>query len=504
MEQPQKARGSSSQTELLSMAKRPVVLITAHVLMGHFSPMLRIAMELVERGWTVAFLGPTAHKARIEASGARFLSLDGDADIFDKDYYLHPPTSGYANKHWSERVCEDIQYQLIEPLPTAWQCVKKALEELCQPEHGDGSSPLREVVLLTEAFSWGVLPMFFGADLPGGVSRPLGSVCVSVTVPAIRSVDLPPLGYPFPYDPSLTGRALNEKLWKKSWALRSKTLTRLLDQKLLEAGATQGCAGDGRPLLSGANYLVHDAILQLGVPGLDYPRSDWPAHFRFAGLVQGRPASSSGTTEEVVFPWWKEILENSRLPMESPLRKKVLVVSQGTVEINPLDLIIPTLQAYATAVEDVLVVAILGWRDATLREYLEHFRGRKLPSNALVADFLNYDTVLQHADVWIQNAGFGALCHGIVNGVPMVCAGEGMDKVDNSRRVAWAGVGVDLGTQSPSSEMVRAAVDRVLGEEEGALFKARIAALKEQSEQLRCFDVVESELLKLAERKTHR
>ncbi|KAH7033078.1 uncharacterized protein B0I36DRAFT_320735 [Microdochium trichocladiopsis] len=483
-------------------AKRPVVLITSHTLMGHLSPMLRIASKLVERGWVVAFLGPTAHKARIESSGAKFIPLQGAADLFDKEYYAKPPTPGYAGLHWSWRVCEDIRHQLIEPLPTAWDCFKVALSEVQQDgsesHHGLGN----EVILLTEAFSWGVLPMFYGAALPEGVRAPLGSVCISVTVPAIRSADLPPMGYPFPYDPSPAGRALNQRLWAKSWTRRAEPLTTLLDEKLLEAGATRCCTEHERPLLSGANYLVHDAILQLGVPGLDYPRSDWPPHFRFIGLAQGGSLSNNKSLEEVDFPWWDEILANSSRPAGSALRKKVLVVAQGTVEINPHDLIIPTLQAYAGCEDKVLVVAILGWKDATLDDYLRHFPGNSLPGNARVADFLNYDTVLQHADVWIHNAGFGALCHGIANGVPMVCAGEGMDKVDNSRRVAWAGAGVDVGTQTPNADMVRAAVDRILSDEEGPRFKAKIANLQQQSKALGCIDAVESELLKLARDET--
>ncbi|KXJ92914.1 hypothetical protein Micbo1qcDRAFT_232586 [Microdochium bolleyi] len=394
--------------------ERPIVLITSHILMGHLSPMLRIASKLVTRGWEVAFLGPTAHRARIEATGAVFIALRGDADIYDKRYYEIPPTPDYATLHWSQRVCEDIRYQLVEPLPTAWECFTDALGALQSSNMGSGETSRREVVLLSEAFSWGVLPLFYGAKLPDGVNTPLGS---------------------------------------------------------------------------------------LGVPGLDYPRSDWPPHLRFVGLAQMKmPTDKDELDDDVGFSWWEEILANSKLPALSPLRKKLLVVSQGTVEINPLDLIIPTLRAYANQADDVLAVAILGWKDANLEGYRQHFTRGELPSNARIADFLNYDTVLRHADVWIHNAGFGAVCHGIANGVPMVCAGEGMDKVDNARRVAWAGTGVDLQTQTPTADMVRRGVDRILSSDEGPLFRDKIMALRQESEKLQCFDAVENELLRLASR----
>lgn len=493
------ANGGQVTSSAHEQNNRPIVLITSHILMGHLSPMLRIASELITRGWEVAFLGPTAHRARIETTGARFIALRGAADLSDREYYAHPPTPDYATLHWSQRVCEDIRHQLIEPLPVAWECFTDTLRILQSSATGTNEASRREIVLLTEAFSWGVLPKFYGAKLPDGIKAALGSVCVSVTVPAIRSIDLPPCGYPFPYDPSPEGRALNAKLWAKSWGKRAQPLTKLLDEKLVEAGAISGCSGEGRPLLSGANYLVHDTILQLGVPGLEYPRSDWPPHLRFIGLAQGKaPTDDDGYRHDVGFPWWTEVVENSSLPVSSPLRKKLLVVSQGTVETNPLDLIIPTLQAYTEQASSVLVVAILGWKEASLEEYRRHFARGELPSNARIADFVNYDTVLQYADVWIHNAGFGAVCHGIANGVPMVCAGEGMDKVDNSRRVAWAGVGVDLQTQRPTADMVRRGVDRILRGDEGARFRDRVMALRQESEELQCFDTVERELMRLA------
>jgi UDP:flavonoid glycosyltransferase YjiC (YdhE family) len=121
------------------------------------------------------------------------------------------------------------------------------------------------------------------------------------------------------------------------------------------------------------------------------------------------------------------------LDREDPKRKKVVLVAQGTVEINPRHLIIPTIQAFAER-EDILVVAILGWKDAKLSDFI------KVPSNARVADCLSYDAALEHANVWVHNAGYGAvnhgIAHGIAHGVPMVVAGGGMDKTENARRVA--------------------------------------------------------------------
>ena len=182
-------------------------------------------------------------------------------------------------------------------------------------------------------------------------------------------------------------------------------------------------------------------------------------------------------------------MHNSNLPKDDPARKKVVVVAQGTVEINPHDLIIPTIQALADR-DDVIVVAILGWKDATLSDQIN------VPKNTRVADFLSYDAVLELADVWVQNAGFGAICHGIAHGVAMVVAGEGMDKTENARRIAFSEVGVNLDSAKPSVETVREAVVNIFQDPNAT---KRVLELKKEAESLDCFAIVDEELRKLIE-----
>ncbi|KAI2608921.1 glycosyltransferase family 1 protein [Hypoxylon fragiforme] len=468
---------------------RPFILVVCHALTGHLAPLLRITGALhaqLTDSTTIFFLGPTAHRHRIEATGATFLPLLDDADLDDRAYYAHPPhpaDQNYSSLHWSDRVLIDLRAQCLDPLPTQWTCFTSALRTL----HSRG--PSRGVLVLAEAFFYGILPLFHRAPLPPDIPSPIGTLCVSVTIPAIRSVDLPPAGYPFPYDGSPSGRTRNARLWERSWARKASSLTALLDTQLRKAGAPSGV---GEIFLSGANYTCHETILQLGVPGFEYPRSDWPRGFHFAGLVQGTPRSQPQSQTPAIhppFPWWAELIANSSLPPSE--RKKVVVVAQGTVEINPHDLLIPTMRAFSGPehLDTVLVVAILGWKDADLATY-----NFVVPGNSRVADYLNYDAVLAHADVWVHNAGFGAVNHGIANGVPMVVAGEGMDKTDNARRVAWSGIGVDLQCAKPSDEAVKDGIERVLQDEQ---FTTRVQELRRESEEIDCFGIVQRELLRI-------
>ena len=462
---------------MMPLNRHPFVLIVCHSLTGHLAPVIRISKGLHDRGWAVSFLGPTAHRAKIEASGAEFFPLHGIADLNDKLYYEDPPSPEYASLHWAERAQIDLRLQCIETIPLQWEILKAVLKTL------NDRDPDRQVLVVAEAFFLGVLPMKLGASMPAGLKDPK-TICVSVTVPALRSADLPPFGFPLPFDQSPTGRARNAETWERAEEM-ARPLIDLFNEKLLEAGASHV---PGKAVLTGINYKCHGVILQLGVPGFEYSRSDWEPGFKFAGLVQGTPKDAA-TGPDPKFPWWQELKHNSSLPRDDPNRRKVIVVAQGTVEIDPTDLIIPTITAFANR-SDLVVVAILGWKDAKLSDFIT------VPSNARVADYLSYDAVLEHTDVWVHNAGFGAVNHGIAHGVPMVVAGEGMDKTENSKRVAWSGIGVDLGCSKPSAEQVKEGIETVLQDKS---FTDRVGELKKQSEGLDSYGIVHGELLKLVD-----
>ncbi|KAJ9149742.1 Glycosyltransferase [Pleurostoma richardsiae] len=462
--------------------RRPFLLFLAHPLTGHLTPAVRVASALHSRGWPVFVLGPTAHQARIAASGATFFPLQGDADLDDLAYYSpdnpRPPVPDYYARDWRQRNLVDVEAQCLRPIPAQWASVKAALKVL------HARDPSRQVVVVCEAVFHGLMPLFYGATLPEGVPRPR-SICLSVTVPLIRSVDLPPFG-PYKrlaFDPSPEGRARNAAAWER-WDERRAPLRRMLDEKLLEAGAARGVDGS---FLAGANYLCHDIVLQLGVPGFFYPRSDWPAKFRFAGIILAAQPPPGGWGN--LPAWWDDVLSAAD-PLDGSRRKKVVVVAQGTVEFDPHDLIIPTIRALAGRTDDVLVVAILGRRGATLPP------NEALPANVRVADYLSYEAVLPHADVWVHNAGYGAVTHGIAHGVPMVVAGEGQDKPENARRVAYSRIGIDLDTGRPGAEAVRKAVEEVLAD---GKFRERVEELRAEAEALDCFDCVERAVTELTE-----
>jgi UDP:flavonoid glycosyltransferase YjiC (YdhE family) len=87
-----------------------------------------------------------------------------------------------------------------------------------------------------------------------------------------------------------------------------------------------------------------------------------------------------------------------------------------------------------------------------------------LPTNARAASFLPFDLLLPKVDLLVTNGGYGSVSQALAAGVPIVSAGRTEDKAEVGARISWSGVGVDLATDTPTVEAVRAAALRVLDE----------------------------------------
>ncbi|KAL8388143.1 hypothetical protein RB595_009429 [Gaeumannomyces hyphopodioides] len=469
------------------------VLILSHALTGHITHFLRIGRFLLGRGWPVGLLGPTSHRARIEAAGIEFFQLRGLADLDeDRLFCRGDASSEYARLPAHERAFLDTKTQVLDTVPDQWDSIKETLVALhARGGGGGGGGGVRKVVVICDPFVYGYLPLKHGAALPDGVAEPR-SLCVSVCPPLIRGAGKVPFGFPFPYDPSPAGAALAEVLWQR-WAAMSAPLAAMLDGKILEAGAARGMGSE--VLFAGHNYAVHEAILHLGLPSLEYPRDDWPTGFQFVGVFPpddkvGGPEGDDDETAHV--PWWGDFVANASLPRDDPARKRVVLVTQGTVQTDLTELVVPTMRAAAELQgqeREFVLVAILCRKGAALPD------GTEVPANARVVDYLRYGAVLPYVDVWVHNAGYGAVMQAIAAGIPVVAAGEGQDKAENGRRIAWSGIGVDLATERPSPEQVRKGVLDVLTE---ARYRDRVLEMQKEAAKFPVADIVDKEVRNLA------
>lgn len=180
-----------------------------------------------------------------------------------------------------------------------------------------------------------------------------------------------------------------------------------------------------------------------GVPGLEFPGYTPPPNAGFVGpLVPAAAALRPPATlpEAVTRPG-----------------ATVVAVSQGTVDnTDPGKLIEPTLEGLAGG-PYVVVATTGGVRTDELRR---RFGG----PGVVVEDFIRYDTLFPHVDVFVSNGGWGSVVAALRHGVPVVAAGTREGKNDVNARLAANGLGADLRRERPGPARIRRAVEQVLAD----------------------------------------
>jgi UDP:flavonoid glycosyltransferase YjiC (YdhE family) len=145
--------------------------------------------------------------------------------------------------------------------------------------------------------------------------------------------------------------------------------------------------------------------------------------------------------------------------------RKIVLVTQGTVANHDFGLLVaPTLAALADE-PDLLVVVTAGGRP------IDAMPG-PIPGNARLASYLPFEWVLPKVDAFVTNGGYGSVNQAMSFGIPLVTAGLIEDKAAVNARVAWSGVGIDLATNEPTPQALRAAVRAVLDKPN---YRARVA-----------------------------
>lgn len=201
------------------------------------------------------------------------------------------------------------------------------------------------------------------------------------------------------------------------------------------------------------DLLIREAplYLQIGTPSFEYKRSDLGKNIRYVGALMAHTAKKQTT------PWFDERLKKY---------KKVMLLTQGTVEKDINKLIIPTLEAFKGT--DVLVVT------ATASNQTAALRAKYPFDNIIVEDYIPFDEIMPYASVYVTNGGYGGTLLSIKYKLPMVAAGVHEGKNEVCARIGYFNLGINLATDTPTSEQVKEAVDKVLGDNS---YKENIAKL---------------------------
>jgi MGT family glycosyltransferase len=387
--------------------------MTAVATPGHVYPMLSIARHLIAQGHQVRVLTGELFRQRAEGAGAQFIAFDERVDF---DYR-------YLEQHFPERAA----------LPPGNAQMALALKDFFAAPIPLLDQQLRSVMaaetpdlLMVENCFYGVLPLLQRTDRPPVIG-------IGVTPLSYSSRDSIFYGPRIP--PALLPRELRRE------QLVDEDTRALIDEVQQSFDIAMAQSG-GQPLqqpFTDALIGGCDRFLQLATPALEYQREDLPDSVRFIGPLRSAAAALETTDE------WDEADQ-----------RPLVIVSQGTLaNVDLHQLIVPTLKALAEL--PVRVLATTGGRAVDPLLAL-------LPANAKVREFISFEHWLPQAALLITNGGYGSINYALDQGVPLIVAGTGEDKLEAAARVVAAGCGISLHTSTPDEVQLRQAVQQILAQ----------------------------------------
>jgi UDP:flavonoid glycosyltransferase YjiC (YdhE family) len=454
-------------------------LLCATPVYGHVAPILAVGEHLLGQGHRVLMLTGSRFAERATSAGLEFHALTGLADFDDRDIdsYL-PDQKNY--KPGLARAQYDIQTIFVKTIPDQFRSVSAL-------------APFVDAIVVDAAFA-GASPLAFGDRTHPPVIA-LGVLPLSQSSPDVAPYGMGMLPLAGPLAGPQTG-PLAGSLATTLGRVRNRVLGFVANRILFRATQQLGqrlfreIGGEpGKHLVMDLST-TFDRFLQLSVPEFEYPRSTLSSNTRFIGPVIPKVPAGKSAIAPAIAPaaapagelpagelpeWWAD-LDGSR---------PVVHVTQGTIDNHDFSRLIgPTIEALAN--EDVLVVVTLGGASANRAAYLG-----ALPANVRISTFVDYDLLLPLTDVFVTNAGFGGVQHALAHGVPIVAAGETEDKPEVCARIEWSGVGINLGTGTPTAIQVGDAVSAVLADPS---YRSRADAMATAIAASTPFDAIDEEL----------
>ncbi|MCP3803263.1 glycosyltransferase [Allokutzneria sp. A3M-2-11 16] len=388
------------------------ILVTSLPFAGHVGAIAPLAHELAGRGHEVVTHTGAKYRERFPGE---WLPWTEATDFDDADLAATFPSVG--NGKGARGGFENSKHVLF----------------------GTGAGQARDIVAAARRRPFDLIVgdhLAFGTALAGELLG-IPWATVAVTPLSYSSGDLPPPGMPLSPARGAAGRVRDAVLRPVARAAYRRLADPMINRMRAAVGLGPTLVGGG---LEGF-YSPHLVVAQ-GVPGLDYTRSDLPPHVHFVGRLAS-PGSGGELPPEVT---------SSKVP--------VVHVTQGTLDVDPADLLKPAIAGLAD--KPVFVVCT---SPSTLGP---------LPPNVIASPFLPHSELLPFVDVMVTNGGWGGVLAAVSSGVPLVVAGGSLDKPEVARRVAWSGAGVNLRTGRPSARAVSQAVTSVLADKG---FRARAGEL---------------------------
>jgi MGT family glycosyltransferase len=411
---------------------------------GHFNPLTGLAVHLQQRGHDVRWYTGQSYAKKLGNLGithlpfqeAREVNSDNLVQIFPEYEKLGGGPKGIAF------ACEKIFF-------------------------GNTGAHFRDVRALYTQFPFDALVCdgaFYAAYLVAEKLQPMVYPVGPAQTPTATSKTAPP-----PFFGLRPAKTIFHKLQHRIVNMMVESTTKGGKKVLNELLATEGLAPYVGSIFD-LPFRHAKAFFQIGVPGFDYPRSDWPKNFQFVGpLLPHKKPRSNGFGHEAKLAKYRSMI----------------AVSQGTVDNRDAEkLFVPALEALKGSPH--LVIATTGGRNT------EALRRRFPHDNVVVEDFIDFDLLMDHADLFICNGGYGSVLHALVKGVPLLCAGKLEGKGDINARIDYCGLGLDLKTERPTPQQIAHGVARVLGDRH---YAENVARVKTELLSYRPFEIIERRLV---------
>ena len=385
------------------------VMIAVMPFHGHVAPLTAVAEAFLAAGHGVRVYTGSAHADRFAAVGARVVTWRSAPDFDEHD--LPATFPALRGKKGPRQMLTNVEELFVRTGADQAGDLTRAYAE--QPWD----------VIVADGLSLGARFASELTDTPW--------VTVSIVPLTIPSRDLPP-----PILGLSPARGSVGRLRDRALRAMTRAATRGLQRAYSEERERAGLPPSGFPLDQA--LISPELVCASGVAELEYPRSDLATQVVFVGELT-RPRANDATLPS----WWSDV-ESCVDP--------IVHVTQGTLNVDPHDLIEPSFAALGR--QPVLVIAATGLDDATALPFAA-------PPNARVAGFIPYGALLPRVDVMITNGGWGGVLSALARGIPLVVAGGDLDKPEIAARVAWAGAGVNLRTGRPRPRAILAAWRRV-------------------------------------------
>lgn len=389
------------------------ILLHSHFPAGHAYPMQAVAQALVRRGHEVVWLTSSDNEARVLVTGATFAATQ-DIAIIDAPLMAVNETGILDGRY------HDLRHRLIAQVSD----YRRVLKEF------------RADILLVDVMPYGARALYDLGEIP--VYATLGVIPMYMSgprAPQAVSGKGPPT--------SILGVLWNymQHLFSQ-WVVLPFLLRPIINAQRRSLGLGNLPFGEPKECLTYSPFLH----IQASSPSLEFFERPRPMLQRRATHYVGPLVTSVETDLSQLPSWWDEVVKHPR----------VVGITQGTLAMDPTSLIIPAISALSPNSSLLLIIT-------SPHAALLHAQTGTLP-NVRFAKWLPYHLLLPQLSLLITNGGYGSITQALSHKVPLICAGQTEDKKDTAARVAWAGVGVDLETDTPSVEMVREAAGRVLGE----------------------------------------